>query len=517
MRKRRKVKKPWYKKWMIWFLSIAVVIITVIFVRGYGETEVKKEVQKEVETGSLKVDPSGYFLQYADGKPFFMLADTSWHLFNRFYVEDKGKHNIVEYLDKRKSQGFNTILGVVIPPTEGYWGTNIYGEPPFTNTSPLTPNEAYFARIDKIIDLAAERGMFIGVFPMWSQDTISESAIFKNSPKELKNAYQFGKYLGKRYEGKKNIFWVLGGDMMPEKDGKDYMPVFDAIEKGLKESGGKILTTYHPKWGEEGSGQWFNNKSWFDFNMVQTGHSTNMSYAYQWVAEHYKKYRKPIINGEPPYEDISEGLTEGNPLITDFGVRQAAYWSVFAGAFGHVYGNNNVWQAYMPADYFPDDEFYNTSFFPNLYWYDALDRPGANQMIHIRKLIESRPFFSRIPDQSLITSGQRDDGGHIVSTRAKDRSYAFVYSPYGGNFSVDLSRISGGSVQAWWYNPKDGTASSIGKFPNKGNQAFTAPNAGEGNDWVLVLDNTKKNFPTPGSVDLIQPAKPFKSKTKADK
>jgi hypothetical protein len=29
----------------------------------------------------------------------------------------------------------------------------------------------------------------------------------------------------------------------------------------------------------------------------------------------------------------------------DYDVRQAAYWSLLAGACGHTYGNNNVWSA----------------------------------------------------------------------------------------------------------------------------------------------------------------------------
>ena len=30
-------------------------------------------------------------------------------------------------------------------------------------------------------------------------------------------------------------------------------------------------------------------------------------------------------------------------------LRQAAYWSVLAGACGHTYGNNNVWQFFSPG------------------------------------------------------------------------------------------------------------------------------------------------------------------------
>lgn len=108
---------------------------------------------------------------------------------------------------------------------------------------------------------------------------------------------------------------------------------------------------------------------------------------------------------------------------------------------------------------------------------------------------ESLPFLTRIPDQSLITSGQ---GGHIVSTRESDGGYAFIYSPYRGTFSIDLNKLSGSTVRTYWYNPKNGTATVIGTFPKSGTRSYTAPNAGRGNDWVLVLDDTAKNYGTPG-------------------
>jgi hypothetical protein len=40
---------------------------------------------------------------------------------------------------------------------------------------------------------------------------------------------------------------------------------------------------------------------------------------------------------------------------------------------------------------------------PYVYWQQALELPGANQMIYVKKLIESHPLAERIPDQSVIT------------------------------------------------------------------------------------------------------------------
>jgi hypothetical protein len=61
--------------------------------------------------------------------------------------------------------------------------------------------------------------------------------------------------------------------------------------------------------------------------------------------------------------------------------------------------------------------------------------------------------------------------------------------------------IKNQQVKAWWFNPRDGTASTIGIFENKGEREFTPPNAGEMLDWVLVLDDAAKGYPQPGNAD----------------
>jgi len=129
-------------------------------------------------------------------------------------------------------------------------------------------------------------------------------------------------------------------------------------------------------------------------------------------------------------------------------VRKQAYRSVFAGGCGVTYGHHAVWQFYMPGR-----EPINHVDRP---WLDALDRPGAVQMRHLRALIESRPMLKRIPDQTLLVSAPGSGGDHMRATRADDGSYGFVYSPSGHSFTLDLAKLSGTTLTAWWYDPRTG-------------------------------------------------------------
>jgi hypothetical protein len=137
-------------------------------------------------------------------------------------------------------------------------------------------------------------------------------------------------------------------------------------------------------------------------------------------------------------------------------------------------------------------------------WSNAIQQPGAAQMQFGRKLIESRPFLTRIPDDSIIASNRvrtsMPGAGRyrFVATRDESGSYAMVYAPVGRKFSVHMDKVSGPEVKAWWFNPRTGRAEALGTFENKGEREFTPPDYGEMLDWVLVLDDAAKSFPPPG-------------------
>jgi hypothetical protein len=190
-------------------------------------------------------------------------------------------------------------------------------------------------------------------------------------------------------------------------------------------------------------------------------------------------------------------------------VRKQAYRAVFAGACGHTYGHHSVWQFWTLQR-----EPIN---FPMPTWEEAILRPGATQLVHLKNLMLSRPYLSRIPDQEMLLSEQEippvDPGershplraAHVRATRCAEGTYAMVYLPRAEQtVTVDLSRLAG-NVKAWWYDPRDGRSHLVGEHPNHGQAAFTSPIAGP--DWVLVLDDARRGFPAPGV--LRQAEKPL--------
>jgi hypothetical protein len=206
---------------------------------------------------------------------------------------------------------------------------------------------------------------------------------------------------------------------------------------------------------------------------------------------------KPVIDGEPIYEDhpVSFKAPElGHSIAAD--VRRPLYWNLFTGACGHTYGHHSVWQMWAPGRSPVNN--------PLMPWFEAIDQPGASQMQHARRLLESRPVLTRVPDDTVVvedrvpTSVPGAGRYRFVATRDSEGRFAMVYAPAGRPFRVRMTAVRGPRLKAWWFDPRDGKATAIGEFPAEGERSFAPPAAGEALDWVLVLDDVSRGFPPPG-------------------
>jgi hypothetical protein len=432
--------------------------------------------------GDLRVSDNRRFLVHKDGTPFFYLGDTAWELFHRLNREEAER-----YLENRRAKGFTVIQAVVLAELDGLRAPNPYGHTPLIENDPARPNEEYFEHVDWVIDKAAEKGLYIGLLPTWGDKVSDEHPGAGPQIFTPANAEAYGRWLGERYRNRPNIIWIVGGDWTA--DSPSSHAIWCAMGRGVRQGDWRHLISSHPR-GERRSSEWFHNEPWLDFNMYQSGH-VRYRRNYEAIAADYALYPiKPTMDSEPRYESAPSAGREGDRLIEAFDVRQAAYWGLFAGAHGTTYGAQGIWNMHAPGR--PSRRG------SSVYWYDLLDLPGAWDMMHVRHLMESRPVTARVPDQSLIVSENPSGPEYSIATRGAD--YAFLYSSFGKPLTVALGKISGERVTAWWFDPRTGEAARIGEYANAGVQTFTPPGSpGRGNDWVLVLDDTTRQYPAPGA------------------
>lgn len=102
------------------------------------------------------------------------------------------------------------------------------------------------------------------------------------------------------------------------------------------------------------------------------------------------------------------------------------------------------------------------------------------------------PYFTRVPDQTVIASPERERYDRLIATRGDD--YLLVYNHTGYPMSIDLTRISGKRKKAWWYDPQNGAMNYIGEYDNGVADFVPAGGYGNGNDQVLVITDASKNY-----------------------
>jgi Protein of unknown function (DUF4038)/Putative collagen-binding domain of a collagenase len=441
--------------------------------------------------GRLQPTKNGHYLQFSDGTPFFWLGDTAWELFHRLTLPE-----IKQYLDNRAAKGFTVIQAVALAEFDGLRRPNPYGDLPLKNLDPKQPNDKYFKVLDSTIHLARKRNLFIGLLPTWG-DKVTKNWGEGPVVFDSLNAFTYGKWIGNRYKNEPNIIWILGGDRPAIRDTNDWRPIWRAMAKGIKAgTNNKCIITYHPGGGKNSTSQWIHQEGWLDINMFQSGHGGGHDVPCWEYAKRDFDYSptKPTLDAEPNYEDHPVNpwpkWEVSNGYYRDYDVRKQCYRSVFAGACGVTYGHHALWQ-FMSAK----EEAVN---YPDRGWVNAMDRPGATQVGYLRRLMESRPLFDRVPDNSILQKGQGEKAEHIEAFHSASNGYAMIYLPVGKTIAIALPEFSKQLV-AWWFNPKDASVQKIGNRDNTGTLEFTTPTLGLGNDWVLIIDDAAKGYPAPAA------------------
>jgi len=432
----------------------------------------------------LRVAANRRFLEDEDGKPFFWLGDTAWELFHRLDAP-AAEH----YLKTRAAQRFTVIQAVLLAELEGITTGNAYGRLPLHRNAegewdPGMPDlegpYSYWEHVDRLIDLAADNGLYLALLPTWGDKF---NRLWGKGPEIFTpaNAFAYGNWLGARYRDKSNIVWILGGDRPLHT--RNHFEIVGRMAEGLKAGGAPQLMSFHPK-GAESSSHHLHHEGWLDFNMIQSGHGETEIRNYERVRHDYElSPHKPTLDAEPCYEDIPIGFQEANGYFDEADVRRAAYYAMLSGAFGHTYGHHSVWP--MCEGHYASTDFNEAGVFFIMSWREALERPGAGQMQHLRGLLE--PYLG--PDfrpEPRIIAHNREGSNYMAAARTCDT--AFIYCPNGLYVDVALGYIDGTEVTATWFSPRDGSTLPAGRYPNSGTRRFIAPTSGRGNDWVLIME-----------------------------
>ncbi|MDB5357259.1 MAG: hypothetical protein JWN24_3712 [Phycisphaerales bacterium] len=415
----------------------------------------------------VKVGPAGRYLVDQKDTPFLIAGESPQAMMVNVSEEEAEL-----FFANRRSHGFNTAwINLICAKYTGGRedGSTADGLRPFKNGFDFSePQEAYFARCDHIIRIAAKHGTLVMLDPAETGSFLKEM-----QTNGVEKCREYGRYLGKRYAGFDNILWFHGNDYNDHNAANDKLVT--AVALGIKEFDTLHLHTIETE-ERDGGHTSLDDERWVPIVGLSGAYSYGPVYVpifrdYNQKAEH----RVPTFMVESSYEFEHLG---GAQLGTPRQLRWEEYTSDLSGTTGQLYGNKFTWP-FLAG------------------WKEKLDTPGAVQMAYVTALFEPRAWYELVPDQdhTLVTEGwgKFGDFSYASAGRAPDGKLAIVYVPDKRTITVDLSKLAG-PVTARWYDPANGKFQEIAGLPlaNAGARAFATPgnNAdGEGNDdWVLVLE-----------------------------
>lgn len=436
---------------------------------------------------ALRVSENRRYLETENGEPFFWLGDTAWELFHRLSLEDAAY-----YLRTRAEQGFTVVQAVLLAELGGVTVPNAGGRLPLKIGAgglpdPARPDtdgsDSYWHHVDAVLDEASRLGLYVALLPTWG-DKFNRMHGAGPEIFTADNAHGYGRWLGQRYGDRPGLVWVLGGDRPLSTAA--HFAVVNTMARGLKTGGARQLMTFHPK-GAESSSHHMHEEDWLDFNMIQSGHGERDITNDKRVAADYGRTPvKPTLDAEPCYEDIPIGFRPENGYFDEADVRRAAYYAVLSGAFGHTYGHHSIWPMVPEPGLYASTDFRDPGAFFLMSWQQALRRPGAKQMIHLRTLIRPHLGPSFRPAPELLAFGFSGDN-RIVAARGEKA--VWIYSPNGLYIELDPKTVG---IEAWganWFCPRTGTRSEAsGTDAGGGIVRYAAPTSGRGCDWILTIE-----------------------------
>lgn len=357
----------------------------------------------------------------------FVLADTCWSAFTNIR-EDDWEY----YLNYRKDQGFNTIYVNLLQQWDA--SSSKLDIHPFEVTDGefnfSKRNEAYFDRVERMISMAHERGITIGLVLLWVNYLPNTWASkIRKMPIFPKNRVaEYVEYAVNRYN-KYHPFYIVSGDTdFPDDEVIDY---YDIAMKKIKSLDKNAIVTLHIRGRESDLPDKLKNSPYLDFYMYQSGHNTQYrDYAYK-LAEIFTSMdpQKPVMNAEPCYEMMGFSRNVYGRFTRE-DVRKAAWQSVFSGAtLGITYGAHGIWSWHDATAVF--DSTIGEAFSTPYDWHDALRFEGANDYAYLKEFVQLNHLSEGVSNQKILNNHSSE-----IRVLQKDERY-YIYVP--SNIELNLN------------------------------------------------------------------------------
>lgn len=425
--------------------------------------------------GILRVATDRTHLTYADGTPFFWLADTWWGMPS--YGATPG--HLERLIEARQRQGFTLAQIHGHRNLESPDGPDVFQ----LMEAGADPAAAlrYWRRLDEYYRIAEERGwhLCVGFYGYFSERKYS-----------LETHHRLWSYFLARYSAYPVSFLITQEYNQPyETRGPDgtvtynmertHGPFFRALGRWIYERDPycRAMTAHSAVRSREKFDSW--PDPWYGFALLQNGHFTRPDPAY-YRSVCAREPRKPVIEGEANYE----GFVRPKPppfTVDAAAIRASAYGAIQSGCAGFSYGAQGLYghvtDAAQPGP--------TARWGPVLTWEQALGLEGASHLAHLSALYRSLPWWR------LRHLPKAVDEADFALAKADGDDLCLIYflgsqKPVQGGSRLAGFGRPGSSLEAQWFDPRNGNLAPA-SAPAWENGILTLPARPDERDWLLLL------------------------------
>lgn len=442
-------------------------------------------------------------------KPFLTSAPT-----NRRFLDQTGKPMLIKgdapwsalanttpaqwetYCAYLESMDFNLAVMDLIPlPSGGGSFTRAEGETydglkPFVSFSNWSAvNEAYWARVDSFISIAATHGVTMLLCPAYSAQGMTTASAGILNAQSASNQTAYGTFLGNRYKNSKNVAWIMGGDWgiamnSPSNTAlwTSQLDMYKRLQSAIKATGDTHLWTAHQTSSATSDTNSVLAKGGLSYDQTAVRGLYDFDSAYSYTTS-YQVVRRGLTANTSVPTIFAEGNysgenNTGGPATTDETIRRTLLWAYTSGAAGDIIGTDN-WDG--PTG-----------------WVATNPRTAYTHVKYIRTAIQSLDWWKLVPDESntFLTSGQGTqtatgtqdfnmvdplESTYATASIASDGSLALVYVPTARSFTINTAKL-GANSKGWRIDPTTGVSTALSSITSS--VASPGNNAAGQSDWL---------------------------------
>jgi len=418
--------------------------------------------------GPVQVALDHHHLEYADGTPFFWLADTTW---DGIQTADPKTWEL--YAAMRASRLFTVIQWAVNPGDDTRGESAISGFPDRIAIDPVV-----FQQLDARLDVLSYSGLVSAIAPLVELEPGQRFA----SPLDDQAAL-FVRYTVARW-GAEPVVWLLAFD------GTD-----PALVNRWKRIGQAVFSESHraPVLVCPGTAvqalEGFRGQNWVDLLGAQpitdfTDSALERALTGPFFRQWSQTPALPII----PFLPCENGPTpRPGQRVSSEDVRKAAYWSLLLSPpAGLSYSAQGVvdWDTSLPKQK-------SKVRFGNLpLWRRAMFMPAGKQMTELAGLMAGIDFWRLRPAPGALAPrpGNPSPQQFLAAAATETKDLTLVYDPEDRSFVLPVEALPPRPVAAW-FDPRSGASTALALAPDAKACRFTTPQPA---DWLLILKGGRR-------------------------